>query len=147
MTNQSSRQTYRRRGTPPDHIGVLLAAVALMTTGWGGLGVLITTRAPSIGAELWLFFLLFHIAITGTSIPIVRYINARLIGENNPPPPGGVIARQSIWIGLLAVICAWLQIQRGLSLPIAFFVGLVFVVIEVFLRARELGNDDEYDEI
>jgi Flp pilus assembly protein protease CpaA len=46
-----------------------------------------------------------------------------------------------VWVGLFAVTCAWLQIPRVLNLPIAFFVGLVFVVIEVFLRSREIRNE------
>ena len=39
--------------------------------------------------------------------------------------------------------CAWLQMLRPrvLNLPIAFFIGLVFVVIEVFLRSREIRNE------
>jgi hypothetical protein len=49
--------------------------------------------------------------------------------------------RQSIWIGLFAMLCSWLQMPRVLNLPIAFFLGLVFVVIEVFLRSREIRNE------
>ena len=117
----------------------------LMAVGWVGLAVLFFTFKPSIGAELWLLFILLQAAVTGTSIPIVRYFNIRFTRMTEPVPPGGVIVRQSVWIGLFVVICAWLQIQRGLSLPIAFFLALVFVVLEVFLRAREL-NDAEYEE-
>lgn len=126
-----------KSGMPSDHIGVLLAAVALMSAGWSGIALLVTTRPPGIGVELWLFFVLLHFAVTGTSIPFVRYVNVRF---SEIDPPGGVIVRQSVWIGLFVVLCAWLQIQRGLSVPTAFFLGLVFIVLEVFLRARELSN-------
>jgi hypothetical protein len=51
-----------------------------------------------------------------------------------------VIVRQSVWVGLYAVACAWLQIPRALSLPTALLLALVFVVIEVFLRVRELNS-------
>jgi hypothetical protein len=146
MVDQSNLQRERKqRNLPSDHIGVILASMILMAVGWVGLAALIIRLEPSIGAELWLLFILLQAAVTGTSIPIIRYFNIRLTRITDPVPPGGVIVRQSVWVGLFVVICAWLQIQRGLSLPIAFFLGLVFVVLEVFLRARELNNV-EYEE-
>ncbi len=45
---------------------------------------------------------------------------------------------------LFVVTCAWLQIPRVLSWPIAFFLALIFVVVEVFLRSREVAH--EYGE-
>lgn len=142
MTNSRNNKP-RRRGMPSDHVGVLLSAVALMAAGWLGLAALVLTTTPRIGAELWLFFLLLHFAITGTVIPIVRYVNVRLTPPDIPVPMGGVIVRQSVWIALFVVICAWLQIQRGLSAPVAFFLILVFVVLEVFLRSREIADEVE----
>jgi hypothetical protein len=128
--------------TPPDHVGILLAAVTMMVIGWGGLLVLITASPPRIGSELWLFFMLFHIAITGTVLPLVRYLNVRFTPLHVEPPPGGIIVRQSVWIGLFMVICSWLQMLRTLTLPTALFLSLVFIVLEIFLRSRE-GVADE----
>lgn len=127
---------------PPDHIGTLVAALLLMLLGWGGLYWLVTTRLPRIGGELWLFFILLQFAVTGTALPFVRYLNLRFTPIHAEVPPGGVIVRQSMWIGLFAVTCAWLQIPRALSLPVMFFLLLVFVVLEVFLRSRELSSDE-----
>ncbi len=127
---------------PPDHVGALVAALIMMVIGWGGLIQLIITTRPRIGGEMWLFFILLQIAITGTAIPIVRYFNVRFTPIHVDVPPGGVIVRQSIWVGLLVVTCAWLLIPRALSLPIAVFLILIFVVIETFLRSRERLNDD-----
>lgn len=127
---------------PADHVGTLIAALVLMGVGWGGLAVLVLNSPPRIGAELWVFFLLLHMAITGTVLPAVRYLNVRLFPITEEPPPGGVIVRQSIWIGLFVVACAWLQILRVLSIPIGVGLALLFIVVEVFLRTREL-NDDE----
>lgn len=126
---------------PPDHVGMLAAAALLMLIGWGGLFSLVTTRLPRIGGELWLFFILIQFAITGTAIPFVRYLNMCFTPITTEPPPGGVIVRQSIWIGLFVVACAWLQIPRALSLPVVFFLALVFIVIEIFLRTRELAEE------
>ncbi len=125
---------------PPDHVGTLVAGVVMMIGGWLGLYQLVTTTLPRVG-QRWLFFLLLLIAVTGTVIPFVRYLNVRFTPIDVDLPPGGVIVRQSIWVGLFAVLCTWLQLPRVLNLPIAFFLGLVFAVIEVFLRSREIRNE------
>jgi hypothetical protein len=122
---------------PADHIGALISGVMMMVVGWGGLALLILTRPPRLGAELWLFFFLLLAAVTGTVLPIVRYINMRFTPLSAEPPPGGVLVRQSVWIGLFVVVSAWLQILRVLTVPNAFFLALVFIVLEVFLRSRE----------
>jgi hypothetical protein len=124
--------------TPPDHIGLIIASLLMMIGGWAGLSYLIVNALPRIGGELWLFFALLQIAVTGTAIPFVRFLNLRFTPLFAEVPPAGVIVRQSIWIGLFVVTCAWLQIPRALSLPLAGFVALVFLVVEVFLRSREV---------
>ncbi len=125
---------------PPDHIGVLISAAVMTLTGWGGLLWLVTNRPPRLGAELWLFFFLGLIAISGTVLPVVRYINMRLTPLNAEPLAGGIIVRQSVWIGLFCVIIAWMQILRVLSAANIFFLGLVFIIVEAFLRSRERGT-------
>jgi hypothetical protein len=127
---------------PPDHTGVLIAGFLMMVGGWLGLYQLVTTSLPRIGGPLWLFFILLHIAVTGTTLPFVRYFNVRFTPIDADPPPGGVIVRQSVWVGLFVVACAWLQIPRVLSWPVAFFLALVFIVLEVFLRSRELASEE-----
>jgi hypothetical protein len=129
---------------PPDHLGVMIAALVMIVAGWGGLYALVTTTTPRVG-ERWLFFLLLHIAVTGTVLPFVRLLNARFTPASYDLPPGGVLVRQAVWVGLFVVACAWLQIPRALSPQIAFLLALAFVVIEVFLRARELPNE-RYEE-
>ena len=141
--SRSNSPTPTTPSLPPDHIGLLVAALVMMLVGWGGLYRLTTTTLPRIGGELWLFFILLLVAITGTAVPIVRYLNVRFTPMDVEVPPGGVIVRQSIWIGLFVVTCAWLQIPRALSLPLALFIILVLVVVEVFLRSRELIAERE----
>ena len=136
------QQDIATTSRPPDHVGVLIASLVMMIAGWGGLIQLILTTRPRIGGEMWLFFMLLQLAVTGTAIPIVRYFNVRFTPIHVEVPPGGVIVRQSIWVGLIAVTYAWLLIPRALSLPIAFFLILVFVIIEIFIRSRELANDE-----
>jgi len=127
---------------PSDHIGVMVAGVLMFLVGWGGLYALVTTTLPRVGPR-WIFFVLLQIAVTGTVLPFVRYLNVRFTAVDEPLPPGGVLVRQSIWVGLFVVTCAWLQIPRVLNLPIAFFVAMAFVIVEVFLRNREIAHERE----
>lgn len=127
--------------TPPDHIGLLIAAGLMMFGSWFGLYQLITGTLPRIGGELWIFFILFQTAITSTAIPVVRYLNVRFTPLDQQVPASGVIVRQSAWIGLFFVTCAWLQIPRALNLPLMVFIAMVFIVVEVFLRTREIANE------
>ncbi len=128
--------------TPPDHKGVLIAAVLMMTGGWFGL-YQVVIQMPPLAFWRWVFFFLLFLAVTGTALPFVRFLNIRF----TPPPyevaSGGVILRQSIWFGLYAVACAWLLIPRVLNVPVAFFLALSFIVIEVYLRLRERAEDVE----
>lgn len=126
---------------PPDHVGVLVAGVVMMLGGWLGLYQLVTNTLPRVGPR-WAFFMLLFMAVTGTVLPFVRYLNVRFTPMHVELPPGGVLVRQSIWVGLFVVTCAWLQIPRVLTLPIAFFLALAFIVIEIFLRSHESANDD-----
>lgn len=139
MTSQPSRRS-RRSTLPPDHVGILIGALLLASTGWGGLYLLVTSEYPRVG-QIWLFFVLLHIAVSATVLPIVRYINVRLTPRSRMIPPAGVVIRQSIWIGLFAVACAWLQIPRALTPPNAFFIALAFLIVEAFLRLRELPTE------
>lgn len=128
---------------PADHIGLLVAAFAMMFLGWGGLIALILNSLPRIGGELWLFFVLLLIAVSGTAMPIVRYLNVRFTPLEQDVPPAGVIVRQSVWVGLFAVTCAWLQIPRLLSLPLAGLIAAILIGAEVFIRSREIAAERE----
>lgn len=139
MIRQQNRPAPRQP-IPADHIGILLAALLMIAVGWGGLVMLVRTQEPFIGAR-WLFLVLLNIAVAGTVMPVVRYINVRLTPLNRMLPPGGVIVRQSVWFGLFVVACAWLRLPRVLSPPIMFFLALAFVVVEIFLRSREIPNE------
>ncbi len=141
MSTQQSSNRRESSNTPPDHLGLLLASILMMVIGWGGIFQLVTTSLPRIGGELWIFFMLLQIAVTGTSLPFVRFLNVRFTSLMDEVPPSGVVVRQSVWIGLFVVTCAWLQIPRALSAPLAIFVALVFIVVEVFLRTRELAAE------
>lgn len=123
------------RAAPPDHTGIVMAAILMAIIGWGGLWLLVTTALPTAFPR-WLFFVFLYLAVTGTVLPFVRFLNMRFT-RSDSPPSGGVILRQSVWVGLFVVACAWLQIPRVLNPLIAFFLAISLIVIEVFLRVRE----------
>lgn len=131
--------------TPPDHIGLLVAAAVMVVIGWGGLYWLVigSGSLPRIGGELWLFFVLLLIAVSGVALPLVRYFNVRFTPLDREVPAAGIIVRQSVWIGLWSVVCAWLQIPRLLTLPLAVFIALALIIIESFLRSRERASERE----
>lgn len=130
------------RPTPPDHTGILIAAYGMIVGGVGGLYVLVTTELPRVGPR-WLFFVLLYVAVVGLALPFVRALNVRLTPPTRLYPPGGVLVRQAVWVGLFVVACAWLQIPRVLTPVTAFFLALALVVIEGFLRSREIPHESE----
>ena len=143
-SNQDNPQrltTSLERRPDGEQRGVLLASLLMFMVGWGGLLYLVMSTRPRIGGEIWLFFILLQIAVTGTAIPIVCLISQRLAPTNNSVPLTGVVVRRSVWIGIIVVTCAWLMIPRYLSLPIVLILILLFVVIEIFLRNRELAHE------
>jgi hypothetical protein len=118
------------------HGPVLAAAALLAGAGWIGLAVLVITTIPT-SFPLWLFFALGLTALTGTAVPFVRLLNRRFARPGSPPAPGNVSLRQSVWVGVFGTTCAWLQIGRVLSLPVAFLLAVGLIAIEWFLRARD----------
>src|SRR5690606_5631516 len=102
--------------------------------------VLVTTTLPT-SLPRWLFFVLLYVAVTGTALPFVRFLNMRF-SRGETPPAGGVLLRQSIWVGLFVVACAWLQIPRVLNPLIAFFLAFSLILIEVFLHIRERSGHE-----
>lgn len=134
----SERRNQQSLPTPPDHAGALTAALIMSIIGWGGLYILVTMTLPTAFPR-WLFFVLLYLAVTGTVLPFVRFLNVRFSHADAAPPASSVILRESVWIGLFVVACAWLQIPRVLNPIIAFFLALGLAVIEVFLRLNERG--------
>jgi hypothetical protein len=123
-----------RKRLKADQNGVLVAGAIMAGGGWVLLYRLVV-GSPPLAFPRWLFFILLYIAVTGTVLPLVWYLNGRF--SRYHPPTGSVILRQGMWFGLLAVTLAWLQMTRALNGAIAFFLALSMLVIETFLRLRE----------
>jgi hypothetical protein len=126
-----------RKRLRADRNGVLIAAGIMAGLGWTLLYRLIYTSAP-LAFPRWLFFILLYMSVTGTALPFIWYLNNRF--SRFYPVTGGIMLRQGMWCGLLAVTASWLQMTRALNGAIAFFLALSMIVIEIFLRFRERGQ-------
>jgi protein-S-isoprenylcysteine O-methyltransferase Ste14 len=138
LAARAARAVPRRR-IKADQRGVMIAAVALACIGWVGLYIMLfPLNSVPLALYRWLFFILLYVATTGTALPFVWYLNNRFGGA--ALVLGGTILREGMWCGLFCIMLAWLQMIRALNGALAFFLALVFVVIEVFLRIRERQN-------
>jgi hypothetical protein len=120
--------------TSPPVSTFLPTALFLFIIGWGGLIALFIYTLPTVGPR-WLFFFLSVLALTGTSLPIVAYLNRRF--PSVPPPSGMMILRQSLWVGVYFAAIAWLQIGRVLTSTLALLLAVGLGLIEFLLRLSE----------
>jgi hypothetical protein len=119
---------------PPSFLFYLTTSVLLALIGWGGLAAVIIYTLPTIGPR-WLFFFLGVLALAGTSLPLVYFLNRRF--PSIPLVEPGVILRQAVWFGVYGSTLAWLQLGRMLSLTVAGVLAGVLILIEGLLRMRE----------
>ncbi len=112
----------------------LPAALVLFILGWGGLLVLILSTLPTVGPR-WLFFFLSVLAITGTILPIIAFLNRRF--PSAPPPTSMVVIRQTLWFAIYAATLIWLQMGRVLNPALAILLAIGFGLIEFLLRLSE----------
>src|SRR5215475_10588911 len=96
----------RRKRLQADRSGVLIAAGIMAGVSWVLLYFLINGMKP-LAFGRWLFFILVYIAVTGTVLPLLWYLNQRF--SRMTPVTGGVLLRQGMWCGLFAVMIGWLQ--------------------------------------
>lgn len=106
---------------------------------WGGLGYLVTYYVPDSSTIALSLFLVF-LAVMGTVMPIVHFLNYRFGAQRGPDDSTRVdrwcVWRQSSLLGLLAVLGLWFQLLRVLSWIIVVLLVGVFVLIEMFFRTR-----------
>jgi len=108
---------------------ILATIVALL--GWGGLAFLIDRTLPH--PYTWLLFLalLLITLMTTTFLPLL-YLHHRFAR----PAPARAL-RQSFWLALFGVLCAWLQMRRVLDWAVALLIATVFALIEGYLLSHE----------
>ena len=120
--------------TTPTVSSFLSTTIILVILGWGGLFLLFQRTMPTVGPR-WLFFFLWVLALTGTALPGVAFLNRRF--PTVPPATPGIIIREAIWVGLYGATLAWLQLGRVLNLALAVLLASGFIAIEILVRMRE----------
>jgi len=120
--------------TSPRVANFLPAAIFLFIIGWGGLIALTIITLPTVGPR-WLFFFLCVMAITGTMLPIIAFLNRRF--PSTPPPTAMVVVRQSLWFAIYGATLIWLQMGRVLNPALAILLAIGLVLIEFLLRLSE----------
>lgn len=121
------------RHSPPVS-SFFITTLILTVVGWGGLFFLLSYTLPTVGPR-WMFFFLFFLALTGTALPLVAFLNRRF--PSTPPVHAGVVLRQAIWFGVYGSTLAWLQSGRVLTPALAFLLAVGLFLIEWLLRLRE----------
>ena len=121
----------------PDYRSLMIAAVILAAVGLLGLLLLMNITLPTVGPR-WFFFFLWVLAVTGTVLPFIWLLHRRFLA-NSPAPPSTLL-RQGLWIGLYAALCAWLQINRSLSLSLAIILAAGVGLLEWLLRILDRSS-------
>ncbi len=108
----------------------------MMLVGWGGLALLIVVfGVPPLVWARWGFFSLWFVALTGTALPIVYFLNLRFPSE--PPAEANAVVRQAIWVGVYGATLAWLQLAQLATLWVWLGLAGGLIAAEYVLRSRE----------
>jgi len=115
----------------------MISAAIMAGFGWLGLLLLLFGTVPTVGPR-WLFFFLLAVALTGTALPFLWLLHRRFDSERGAP--AATLLRQALLFALFGEICAWLQINRSLTLSLAILLALGLAAVEWFLRVLERGS-------
>lgn len=115
-------------------LSFLWVSAILCVLGWGGLYVVIDRMEPEPGAR-WLFFFLLTLAISGSALPVIYFLNRRF--PANPPVDNSVVIREAVWVGVFASLLAWLQLGRVLTSGLAVMLAAGLLLVEFLLRLGE----------
>lgn len=86
---------------------------------------------------IFAFLAAIMLAVTGICLPIIYFLNKRFGTQRATAVPEFlVVLRQSMWVGLWATFCVWLQMNRLLGFAIAILVAVVFILFEFLLQIR-----------
>ena len=118
----------------PSVMSLLPTFLILFVLGWGGLIALVFDTLPTLGPR-WLFFALMMMALTGTALPVVYFLNRRF--PIRPPVQVDVLIREAIWFGVLGCLLAWLQLGQLLTTWMGLILVSAIAMIEGLLRMWE----------
>lgn len=114
--------------------GLFLMAGLFAVLGWGGVAAVVTLTLPLL-LPRWLFFFALFIAFTGTTLPVMWYLNRRFTADRFPSE--AVLVRESIEAASLGVFLVWLQAGRMFTPFLGWIFFGAFLAVELLLRVYE----------
>ncbi|MFQ5407023.1 MAG: hypothetical protein ACE5FI_01200, partial [Anaerolineales bacterium] len=103
--------------------------------------VLVFNVIPTPG-PIWVFFVLLLLALTGTAVPFMRYLNRRFGSE---PVLAAVLLRRATWVGIFGATVTWLRIGRALNVATGLLLAFALIAIEWFIELRERSRVEPKD--
>lgn len=84
-----------------------------------------------------LLLLFLFVGVSSLFIPVAAYFNYRFAAPGWLQRDRMRLLRQGAWFGLFALVMAYLQLFRALTLTIAIVLASVFILIELFILTRD----------
>ncbi|MDM8528888.1 hypothetical protein QUF58_11865 [Anaerolineales bacterium HSG24] len=82
-------------------------------------------------------FLFLFGFLAGLTIPVALYLNQRFAQPYWFEQDNTRLARQALWVGVLGLLMAYLQLMRALNWATLLVLISVFVLIETFILTRD----------
>ena len=117
---------------------ITVLAILLAIVGWWGVYELTGKVEPKQPGVQSFFFALLFVALTGTLVPPIAYLNRRFAPVAVTSDPLRFL-RHSAWGALCLSSWVWLQIHRALNFGFALVIALMFIAVEVLI-ARVRSN-------
>jgi hypothetical protein len=114
--------------------GLFLMAALLAILGWGGAAGVVFLTLPFLFPR-WLFFFFLFLALAGTAVPFVWYLNRRF--TPNRFPSEGILIRETLEAASLGVFLVWLQAGRMFTAFLGWAFFGAFLAVELLLRLYE----------
>lgn len=120
------------KGSPPTK-AIMPISLILAIPGWVLLIYLVTQTVPEL-TNRWLFYVAIVLSITGSSFPVVAYLN-RIIKPFGPAT-FEIIIREGIMIGLYTAALLWLNKGQILTFGLALILAVGLILVEILIRLR-----------
>lgn len=119
----------------------IISSIPIVMLSFAGLMYVIGSLWPDpntiFARSQMLLFAFIFLGCGALTVPVTAYLNQRFAKADWLARDRARLLRQGSWVGLLAVLLAYLQLSRILNWTIALVLAAVFVLIETFLLTRE----------
>jgi hypothetical protein len=122
---------------PPFPAGLFLMAALFAVAGWAAVAAVILLTLPFLFPR-WLFYFALFVALTGTALPVMWYLNRRFTAGRFPAE--GVLVREALEAASLGVFLVWLQAGRMFTAFLGWAFFGAFLAVELLLRIYEYSR-------